>query len=99
MKLRPINDKVVIKRDSAETRTEFGIILPAEEKKKQERGKVLAVGPGYRCVDGHFEPMQLKEGDIVYFSKYAGNEIDFMGEKLLIISEQEVQVVVEGVTQ
>lgn len=94
MKLRPLGDRVVIKRVEAEETTKGGIILTASAKEKPQMAEVIAAGPG-GIIDGHEVKMELKVGDKVLFSKYSGNEIKFEGEELIILSQKEILAVVE----
>ncbi|ADL52658.1 co-chaperone GroES [Clostridium cellulovorans] len=94
MKLRPLGDRVVIKRVEAEETTKGGIILTASAKEKPQMAEVIAAGPG-GVIDGHEVKMELKVGDKVLFSKYSGNEIKFEGEEFIILSQREILAVVE----
>ena len=92
--LRPLGDKILIKRVEAETKTKSGIVLPDSAKEKPKRGKILAVGTGKRLDDGTVAPMTLKVGDEVIFTSYAGTEIKLDGEEVMIMSEDDVLAVV-----
>lgn len=94
-KLRPLGDKVLVKRVEAETKTKSGIVLPDTAKEKPKRGKVLAVGDGRRLENGERAPLTLKKGDEVIFTSYAGTEIKIDGEEVLIMSEDDVLATVE----
>lgn len=94
MKIRPLGDRVVIKRMEAEETTKSGIVLPGASKEKPQEAKVMAVGPG-AIVDGKEVKMELKVGERVLFSKYAGNEIKFDGEEYIILSQSEILAVIE----
>ncbi|MGE5610337.1 MAG: co-chaperone GroES [Bacillota bacterium] len=94
-KLRPLGDKVLIKRVEAETKTKSGIVLPDTAKEKPRRGKVVAVGQGKRLEGGQYAPMGVKKGDEVIFASYAGTEIKVDGEELMIMSEEDILAVVE----
>ena len=94
MKLRPLGDRVVIKRVEAEETTKGGIILTSAAKEKPQMAEVVAVGPG-GVIDGNEVKMELKVGDKVLFSKYAGSEVKFEGEEYIILSEKEILAVVE----
>lgn len=89
MNIKPLADRVLIKPTAAEEVTMSGIIIPDSAKEKPLRGKVLAVGNGTKD-----EPMQLKEGDDVLYGKYAGTEIEFEGEKYLIMRQNDVFAVI-----
>lgn len=96
LKVRPIGDKVLIKRDEAETQTEAGIYLPESAKDKPRTGTVKAVGTGATNHDtGEHIPMTLKVGDKVIFSSYAGTEIKLGTDTLLIMSEDEILAIFE----
>ena len=94
-KLRPLGDKILVKRVEAETKTKSGIVLPDSAKEKPKRGKVLAVGTGKRLDNGTTTPVTLKTGDEVLFTSYAGTEIKLDGEEVMIMSEDDVLAVVE----
>ncbi|MCR1934285.1 co-chaperone GroES [Clostridium tepidum] len=95
MKIRPLGDRVVIKRVEAEETTKSGIVLPGAAKEKPQVAEVVAVGPG-GLVDGKEIKMELKVGDKVLFSKYAGNEIKIDGEEVTILRQDDILAVVEG---
>jgi chaperonin GroES len=94
-KLRPLGDKVLVKRVEAESKTKSGIVLPDTAKEKPRRGKVLSVGEGKRLENGQRTPPSVKKGDEVIFSSYAGTEIKIDGEELVIMSEDDILAVVE----
>lgn len=94
MSIRPLGDRVVIKRLEAEETTKSGIVLTGASKEKPQEAEVISVGPG-GIVDGKEVKMELKVGDKVLFSKYAGNEIKFEGQEYIIISQSEILAVVE----
>ena len=94
-KLRPLGDKILIKRLEAESKTKSGIVLPDTAKEKPKRGKVLAVGDGRRLDSGERAAPTVKKGDEVIFASYAGTEIKLDGEELMIMSEDDVLAVVE----
>lgn len=95
MKLRPLNDRVVIKRIEEEERTAGGIIIPDTAKEKPIQGEVLAVGNGKLMEDGTRRPLDVKAGDRVLFSKYAGTDIKVEGEDLLIMREDDILAIIE----
>ncbi len=95
MKIRPLHDKVLIKRISEEEKTKGGIIIPDTAKEKPAEGEVVAVGQGKRMEDGKLQPMAVKKGDRVLFTKYAGNEIKINGVEHLVLGEEELLGVVE----
>lgn len=89
MSLKPINDRVVVKPAPADEKTKGGIIIPDTAKEKPQRGEVIAVGPGK---DGN--AMTVKNGDIVLYGKYAGQELNYEGEDYLIMREDDILVIV-----
>lgn len=95
MKLRPLNDRILIQRVESEEKTVGGIIIPDSAKEKPSEGKVAAIGPGKRNKKGERIPMDLKEGDKVLFSKYGGTEVKLDGEDYLIMREDDILGVVE----
>src|SRR5436190_13074674 len=95
MKVVPLNDKIVVKRLEAEDRTPGGIVLPDTAKEKPRQGKVLSLGEGKLLDSGKRAPFQVKEGDRVLFTSYAGNEVTVDGEELLIMTEDDILAVVE----
>ncbi len=94
-KLRPLNDKIVVKRLEAEEMTKGGIVLPDTAKEKPKEGKVVAVGEGKLMKDGTRAKMQVAEGDRVLFTSYAGNEVKLGGEELIIMDEGDVLAIVK----
>ena len=95
IKIRPLHDRVIIKRLEEEEKTAGGIIIPDTAKEKPAQGKVIAVGPGRKMEDGTVSPVSVAVGDKVIFAKYAGSEIKYGGEELTILSEHEVYAVIE----
>lgn len=94
MKLRPLGNRVVLKYQEAEEMTQSGIILPDSAKEKPQEAVVIAVGPG-KSEDGKNYEMQVREGDKVIYSKYAGTEIKLDGEEFIIVSQNDIIAVVE----
>ena len=94
-KLRPLGDKILVKRVEAETKTKSGIVLPDSAKEKPKRGKVVALGTGKRLDDGTLAAFSVKVGDQVLFTSYGGTEVKVDGEELLIMTEDDVLAVVE----
>ena len=92
--IKPLGDRVVIKALEKEERTKSGIVLPDTAKEKPQEGEVMAVGTGKVLENGQKVPLEVKEGDTVIFSKYAGTEIKIDGEELLILSERDVLAIV-----
>jgi len=97
MNLRPLNDRVVVEPVEQETTTASGLVLPETAKEKPQQGKILAVGPGIRDEDGERMALDLEVGDMVLFAKYAGTEIKIDGNKVLIMKENDILGVLEGV--
>ncbi len=95
MGIRPLQDRILVKRIDEEETTAGGIIIPDTAKEKPQEGKVIAVGKGKVGDDGKLQPLDVKKGDKVLFSKYSGTEINIEGEEHLIIREDDVLGVVE----
>ena len=96
MKVRPLGDKILIKRADARQRTESGIYLPESAKDKPKEGKVMALGNGILNKEtGDYMPFSVKKGDSVIFSSYAGTEIKIDGEELLIMTEDDILGVID----
>ncbi len=95
MNIKPLHDKVLIKRVDEETKTAGGIIIPDTAKEKPSEGIVEAVGNGFRAEDGKILPMTVKAGDRVLFGKWAGTEIKVNGETRLIVKESDILAIVE----
>ncbi len=96
MKIRPLQDRVIVKRLEEEQKTAGGIIIPDTAKEKPQKGEIIAAGPGKRQEDGKLVALDVKAGDKVLFSKYAGTEIKVEGEELLIMREDDIMGVIEG---
>jgi chaperonin GroES len=94
MKLKPLEDRVVLKQQEAEEKTQSGIILPDSAQEKPQAAVVVAVGPG-KVEDGHKVEMQVKEGDKVIYSKYSGTEVKYDDEEYIIVSQKDIIAVVE----
>lgn len=94
MKIRPLHDRVIVKRIEEKEKTKGGIIIPDSAKETPAEGKVVAVGPGKK-EDGKTEPLAVKVNDTIIFSKYAGTEIKVEGEDLLIMKEEDILGVLE----
>jgi chaperonin GroES len=94
MKLKPLEDRVVLKQQEAEEKTQSGIILPDSAKEKPQAAVVVAVGPG-KIEDGHKVEMQVKEGDKVIYSKYSGTEVKYDGEEYIIVAQKDIIAIVE----
>jgi chaperonin GroES len=95
MKLRPLNDRILVKRVAEEAKTKGGIIIPDTAKEKPAEGKVVAVGNGRIGDDGKRIPLEIKKDDRILFGKYGGQEIKVEGEEYLIMREDEVLCVIE----
>jgi chaperonin GroES len=95
MKLRPLHDRVIIKRLEAETKTAGGIVIPDSAAEKPIKGEVVAAGTGKILEDGKVRPIAVKVGDIVLFGKYSGTEVKVDGEELLVMREEDIVAVVE----
>ncbi len=95
MKIRPLQDRIIVRRVDEEETTKGGIIIPDSAKEKPQEGKVIAVGKGKANEEGKLQPLDVKKGDKVLFSKYAGTEINIEGVEHLIILEDDVLGVVE----
>ena len=95
MKIRPLQDRVVVKRQDEETTSAGGIVLPGSATEKPQQGEVVAVGPGKNSEDGKVSPVDLKVGDHVVFGQYGGNTVKIDGEEYLIMNESEIYGVVE----
>lgn len=96
MKIRPLQDRVVVRRKEEETKTAGGIVLPGSAAEKPAQGEVIAVGPGRILDNGEKRPVDLKVGDTVVFGKYASNTIKIDNEELLILNESEIYGVIES---
>jgi chaperonin GroES len=95
MKIRPLGDKVLVERVEAESKTAGGIVLPDTAKEKPQRGKVVSVGEGKTLENGTHKDVQVKKGDLVLFTSYAGTEIKIDGKEYLIMDESDIMAVIE----
>lgn len=95
MALRPLNDRVIVKRLDNERTTASGIVIPESATEKPDQGEILAVGPGKKTEDGKVLTLDLKVGDKVLFGKYSGQAVKIDGEELLVIREEEIFAVIE----
>lgn len=93
--IKPLGDRVIIKACEKEETTKFGIVLPDTAKEKPQEGKVIAVGSGKLLENGQKVVLEVKEGDKVIFSKYAGTEVKFDGEDYMILSERDILAIIE----
>jgi chaperonin GroES len=96
MKIRPLHDRVIIKRTEEERTSPGGIVIPDTATEKPIRGKVIAVGKGRILEDGTVRALDLKAGDKVLFGKYSGTEVKVDGEELLVMKEDDIMAVIEG---
>jgi chaperonin GroES len=96
LKIRPLHDRLIVKRLDEEHKTKGGIIIPDSAKEKPQEGEVLAVGNGKILEDGKKVPLDVKVGDKVLFSKYSGNDIKIDGEEYLIMREDDIQAILES---
>jgi chaperonin GroES len=95
MKLRPLHDRVIVKRLEQETKTASGIVIPDNAAEKPDQGEVLAVGPGKRNDKGDFVALNIRVGDRVLFGKYSGQTVKVDGDELLVMREEDLFAVVE----
>jgi chaperonin GroES len=96
MKLRPLHDRVIIKRLEAETKSAGGIVIPDTATEKPIKGEVVAVGAGKILEDGKVRPLAVKAGDKVLFGKYSGTEVKVDGEELLVMREEDLVAIIEA---
>ncbi|MEO8605742.1 MAG: co-chaperone GroES [bacterium] len=96
MKIRPLQDRVIVQRVQEEEKTKGGIIIPDTAKEKPQEGKVVAVGKGKVNDDGKLTPLDVKAGDRILFGKYSGTEVKIDGEDYLIMREDDILGVLEG---
>lgn len=96
MKIRPLQDRVIVKRIDGEEKTKGGIIIPDTAKEKPQEGKVVAAGKGKVGDDGNVIPLEVKVGDRILFGKYSGSEVKIDGDDLLIMREDDILGVLEG---
>lgn len=95
MKVRPLGDRMLVQRLEAEEKTKGGIVLPDTAKEKPKEGKVVSVGKGRITDEGKTIPLNVKEGDRILFSSYAGTDIKIEGEEYLILREEDVLAIIE----
>ena len=95
MRIRPINDRILVIREDEEQKTTGGIIIPDTAKEKPQRGKVVSVGPGRRAEDGKRVPSQVKAGQRIFFSKYAGTDMKIDGIEHVFMREDDVLSIIE----
>ncbi len=95
MKIRPLHDRVLVKRIDDDEKTAGGIIIPDTAKEKPMEGKVMAVGPGARDEAGKLVPLDVKKGDKILFGKWSGTEVELNGDELLIMKESDIMGVIQ----
>jgi chaperonin GroES len=95
MKIQPLADKVLVERVEAQNKTAGGIVLPDTAKEKPQRGKVVSVGEGRLLDDGTRQKVQVKKGDEIIFTSYAGTEVKIAGKEYLIMNESDIMAVIE----
>jgi chaperonin GroES len=95
MKIRPLQDRIIVQRVEEEAKTKGGIIIPDSAKEKPAEGKIIAVGNGKTADDGKRIPLEVKEGDRILFGKYSGTEVKVEGEEYLIMREDDVLGVIQ----
>jgi chaperonin GroES len=96
MKIRPLHDRVIVKRLEEERTSPGGIVIPDTATEKPIQGKVIAVGKGKILEDGHVRPLDVKVGDKILFGKYSGTEVKVDGEDYLVMREEDVMAIIEG---
>jgi chaperonin GroES len=95
MKLRPLHDRVIVKRMEEERKSAGGIVIPDTATEKPSKGKVIAVGPGKVNDKGELNPMNVRKGDKVLFGKYSGTEVKVEGEEIVVMREDDIMAVLE----
>ena len=93
--LRPLRNRVIVERNEHEESTKSGIIITDSSKERPAQGKIIAVGPGRLRESGELQPMSVEVGEQVYFSKYAGEEVEYEGNKYLILDDDDILAVIE----
>ena len=96
MKIRPLADRVLVKRLEAESKTAGGIVLPDTAKEKPQQGKIVSVGKGKVLDDGTVKKLQVKKGDVVLFTSYAGTDVKIDGKEYLIMDESSIMAVIDN---
>ena len=96
MNIRPLQDRVIVRRMEEETTSSGGIVLPDSATEKPIRGEVIAIGPGKILDSGKKQPLEVKVGDTVLFGKYSGTEVKLDDEELLVMREEDIMGVIEG---
>jgi len=96
MKIRPLHDRVIVKRLEEERKTASGIVIPDTAAEKPDQGEIVAVGTGKVLEDGKIRPLEVKQGDRVLFGKYSGQTVKVEGEELLVMREEDIMGVIEA---
>ena len=96
MKIRPLHDRVIVKRMEEERKTASGIVIPDSATEKPDQGEVMAIGNGRILDDGKLRPLDIKVGDTILFGKYSGQTVRVKGDELLVMREEDIMGVVEG---
>ena len=96
MKIRPLHDRVIVKRLEGESTSPGGIVIPDSAAEKPVQGKIVAVGKGKILEDGNVRPLDVKVGDKILFGKYSGTEVKVDGDELVVMREEDVMAVIEG---
>jgi len=96
MKIRPLHDRVIVKRIDEERKSAGGIVIPDTAAEKPDQGEVIAVGKGKKTEDGKLVPLDVKVGDKVLFGKYSGQTVKVKGEELLVMREEDIMGVIES---
>ena len=96
MKIRPLHDRVIVKRLESETKSAGGIVIPDSAAEKPVQGNIVAVGKGKILEDGQVRPLDVKVGDKILFGKYSGTEVKVDGDELVVMREEDVMAVIEG---
>jgi chaperonin GroES len=96
MKIRPLHDRVIVKRMEEERKTASGIVIPDSAAEKPDQGEVMAIGNGRILDDGKLRPLDIKVGDTILFGKYSGQTVRVKGDELLVMREEDIMGVVEG---
>ena len=96
MKIRPLHDRVIVKRLESETRSAGGIVIPDSAAEKPVQGKIVAVGKGKILEDGSVRALDVKVGDKILFGKYSGTEVKVDGDELVVMREEDVMAIIEG---
>ncbi|MBI4193941.1 MAG: co-chaperone GroES [Betaproteobacteria bacterium] len=96
MKIRPLHDRIIVKRLEEERKTASGIVIPDTAAEKPDQGEVLAIGKGKVTEDGKVRPLDVKVGDKILFGKYSGQTVKVQGEELLVMKEEDVMGVIEA---